>query len=169
LDYETLDRAKIARRLHQVLDDPLGQLNLPATTEISARSLVEEEEEEMTLLGASADVYNVPLTSARKFGSVIIWVKSLLRKLLRPSLEQQVIYNTENHRLLKSLRQTQQIAKQEREQIKQDLLADIANRFNEAIELIEVQKKEIAALKAEVERLKSKNNDLSSSPLNKGG
>jgi hypothetical protein len=153
LDYETIDRQKIRQRLRQVLDTPLADNRLPGLAYTEDKLLTAEDAKELKRLAASVDIYNVPLTSAHRLGSIIIRVKSILRKLLRPSLEQQVIYNTEVHRFLKKICQSQMVSKQEQEQLKQELLAEITDRLNDAMALIEVQKQEIDRLQDRVEQL----------------
>ena len=155
MDYETIDLPKVRQRLRQVLENPLADNRLPGLAESVDKLLTEEEAKELKRLAESVDIYNVPLTSAHRLGSIIIRVKSLLRKLLRPSLEQQVIYNTEIHRMLKRLHQAQTVAKQEREQLKQEVLEQMTDRLQEAMTLIELQQQEIAHLKDRVKRLES--------------
>ena len=146
MNYDSIDEEGIVRRLRQTLHAPLSPAKLPSVTGNNDRPADGELREDFELLQASCDIYNVPLTSARKFGAVIIAVKGLLRKLLRPSLEQQIIYNGANTRILQGLDRQQQ-------QLQKDLQADLTNRFAEALELINAQADRIAKLEAEVERL----------------
>lgn len=147
MNYDRIDEEGIVRRLRQTLHAPLSPAKLPSVTGNDDRPTDSELRKDFELLQASSDVYNVPLTSARKFGAVIIAVKGLLRKLLRPSLEQQIIYNGANARILHDLERQQQ-------QLQKDLQADLTNRFAEAVELINAQADRISKLEAEVEKLK---------------
>ena len=148
MDYDRIDEEAIVRRLRQTLHAPMSPAKLPSLTGNGDRPPDGELQEDLELLQASSDIYNVPLTSARKLGAVIITVKSLLRKLLRPSLEQQNIYNGANYRVLQGLERKQQ-------QLGQDLQADLTNRFTEALDLINAQADRIAKLEAEIDRLKA--------------
>jgi hypothetical protein len=159
LNYETIDRQKIRQRLRQVLDNPLADNRLPGLAQTEDKLLTEEDAKELKRLAAGVDIYNVPLTSGHRLGAIIIRVKSILRKLLKPSLEQQVIYNTEIQRFLKKIRQLQTVTEQKQEQLKQDLLAQMTDRLQEAMALIEVQKQEIDRLKDRVDRLERDRED----------
>jgi polyhydroxyalkanoate synthesis regulator phasin len=144
---ESIDKPRILQRLRQVLKPKIGTVEVSKLSS-EAGEISEADSEDMALLAAGYDIYNVPLTSARKLGSVIIGVKSLLRKLLRPSLEQQVIYNSANTRVVQGLLRSQQT-------LKQDLQGDITNRFEEVMNRLEVQSQEIDNLKAEIAHLKA--------------
>jgi hypothetical protein len=151
LTEETLDKQKILHRLRQALKPQIGSVEVSkigSETIESNESISDIDPEDLALLTAGYDIYNVPLSSARKLGSVIIWIKRILRKLLRPSLEQQVIYNSANTRIIRGLSRSQQI-------LKQDLQSDITNRFEEVMNRLEVQSQEIEKLKAEIDRLNS--------------
>ncbi|MBE9041684.1 hypothetical protein IQ235_12925 [Oscillatoriales cyanobacterium LEGE 11467] len=147
MNYDRIDEEGIVRRLRQTLHAPMSPAKLPSLTGNGDGAVDGELQEDLELLQASSDIYSVPLTSARKFGAIIITVKSLLRKLLRPSLEQQTIYNGANHRVVRGLKQHQQ-------QLRKELQADLTNRFAEALELIDAQADRIARLETQIDRLK---------------
>jgi hypothetical protein len=149
LTEESIDKQQILQRLREALKPQIGSVEVSkiGSKAIEANDSISEfDPEDLALLTAGYDIYNVPLSSARKIGSIIIWVKSILRKLLRPSLEQQVIYNSANTRLIRGLSRSQQT-------LKQDLQADITNRFEEVINRLYIQSQEIEKLKAEIDRL----------------
>lgn len=152
---ETIEKQKILRRLRQVLKPQLGSLEGDKIGDLEGdendKSLPVNAEDLAWLLAAN-DIYNVPLSSARKLGAVIIAVKRLLQKLLRPSLEQQVIYNSANTRIVRSLIRSQQT-------LKEDVQAEIANRLEELMNRLELQSQEIETLKAEIARLKAVTRD----------
>ncbi|MGB3238221.1 MAG: hypothetical protein WBB29_07990 [Geitlerinemataceae cyanobacterium] len=148
---ETIDKQQILQRLRQVLKPQIGVVEVSklGSDAIEANESISElDPEDLAMLTAGYDIYNVPLTSARKLGAVIIRVKSLLRKLLRPSLEQQVVYNSANTRIVRGLSRSQQT-------LKQDLQADIANRFEEVMNRLELQSQEMEKLKAQIDRFKA--------------
>jgi hypothetical protein len=144
---ETINQQKILQQLRQALKPQIDAVEV-AKLSSDMGSISEVDSEDMALLAAGYDIYNVPLTSARKLGSVIIGVKSLLRKLLRPSLEQQVIYNSANTRVVQGLLRSQQT-------LKQDLQGDITNRFEEVMNRLASQSQEIEKLRSELERVKA--------------
>lgn len=147
LSEESIDKPKILQRLRQVLKPKIGAVEVSKLSS-EAGEISEADSEDMALLAAGYDIYNVPLTSARKLGSVIIGVKSLLRKLLRPSLEQQVIYNSANTRVVQGLLRSQQT-------LKQDLQGDITNRFEEVMNRLNAQSQELEKLRSELDRFKA--------------
>lgn len=148
---ETIDKQKILQRLRQALRPQIqsGEISQMGTNSIAANEGSSElDPEDLALLKTGYDIYHVPLSSARKWGSLIIGVKSLLRKLLRPSLEQQVIYNSANTRLIGSLSRDQKT-------LKQDLQADLTNRFEEVMNRLNSQSQEIEKLRSELDQLKA--------------
>ncbi|HIK31824.1 MAG TPA: hypothetical protein IGS31_10850 [Oscillatoriales cyanobacterium M4454_W2019_049] len=145
---EAIEKQQILQRLRQALKPQIGAIEVAKFNSEENEIVANVDAEDLALLNSGYDIYNVPLTSARKWGVVIIAVKSLLRKLLRPSLEQQVIYNSANTRIVRGLARSQQT-------LKQDLQADITNRFEEMMNRLEAQSQEIDRLKAEIDRLKA--------------
>lgn len=148
---ESLDRKLILCRLRLALKPHLGGMEVSKMGEAAiegSEAISSLDPEDLGFLSAGYDIYHVPLSSARKLGAAIVAVKSLLRKLLRPSLEQQVIYNSANTRIVLGLARSQQT-------LKQDLQSDLTTRFEELMNRLEVQSQEMETLKAEIERLKA--------------
>lgn len=145
---EAIDKQRILQRLRQALKPQIGAIEVAKFNSEENGIVADVDAEDLALLNSGYDIYNVPLTSARKWGAIIITVKSILRKLLRPSLEQQVIYNSANTRILQGLARSQQT-------LKQDLQADMTNRFEEVMNRLEAQSQEIDRLNAEIDRLKA--------------
>jgi hypothetical protein len=78
---------------------PLAKRPLPP-------SAPEDVEAELAVLGAAQDVYDLPLRSERPVLAPVARVaNTVLRKLLKPTFERQVSYNSANHRLVQALQQ----------------------------------------------------------------
>ncbi|MCT7949178.1 hypothetical protein NG798_05205 [Ancylothrix sp. C2] len=72
-----------------------------------------DEDEDIVILKTGFDIYNIPITSYQKFMQpVIIGLRKFVRKLLKPVLERQVIYNFTNTQILQSLRKEVKVLKE---------------------------------------------------------
>lgn len=64
----------------------------------------EDEDEDIVILKTGFDIYNITITSYQKFMQpAIIGLRKFVRKLLKPVLERQVIYNFTNTQIIQSL------------------------------------------------------------------
>ncbi len=72
-----------------------------------------EDDEDMVILKTGFDIYNIPISSYQKFMQpAIIGLRKFVRKLLKPVLERQVIYNFTNTQVIQSLRKEVRVLKE---------------------------------------------------------
>lgn len=98
----------------QQIKSKLRQILEPRLFAVSNQSLLPgEEDEDMVILKTGFDIYNIPISSYQKFMQpLIIGLRKFVRKLLKPVLERQVIYNFTNTQILLSLRKEVKVLKE---------------------------------------------------------
>lgn len=153
---EEIPTQQIIDKLRQTLEPRIG-IAEPILSG-SAKSAIgfDEEDEDIALLKSGFDIYNIPITSyQRRLGSVVIAVRKIVRKLLKPVLERQVIYNFANTRVVQTL--SNQVQKLQRNQqiIDQKMTSEFSNQSPDVTAKIQVQQAAITALQSEIEQIKA--------------
>ncbi len=155
LQSEEIPTQQIIDKLRQTLEPRIGVAD-PLLSEREKSAIgFDEEDEDIALLKTGFDIYNVPITSyQRRFGSVVIAVRKIVRKLLKPVLERQVIYNFANTRVVQTL--SNQVQKLQRNQqiLDQKMTSEFSNQSPEVTAKIELQQAAITALQSEIEQIK---------------
>lgn len=117
---------------------------------------LDEEDEDIALLKTGFDIYNIPITSyQRRLGSVVIAVRKIVRKLLRPVLERQVIYNFANTRVLQTLSSQLQKLQEDQKNIETKIQSEFSNQFLEVTAQLETQQTAITALESKIEQIQA--------------
>ncbi len=155
LQSEEIPTQQIIDKLRQTLELRIGVADpLLSGREKSAIGF-DEEDEDIALLKTGFDIYNVPITSyQRRFGSVVIAVRKIVRKLLKPVLERQVIYNFANTRVVQTLSSQVQKLQQNQQTLQKKIESDFSNQSPEVTAKIELQQAAITALQSEIEQIK---------------
>lgn len=98
----------------QQIKEKLRQSLEPQLFAVSNQPLLgTEDDEDMVILKTGFDIYNIPITSYQKFMQpAIIGLRKFVRKLLKPVLERQVIYNFTNTQVIQSLRNEVRLLKE---------------------------------------------------------
>ncbi|MGL5064901.1 MAG: hypothetical protein ACRC62_33410 [Microcoleus sp.] len=146
---------QIIDKLRQTLEPRIGIAQTPMSGTENSQN-IDEGDEDIAILKTGFDIYNVPITSyQRRFGAAVIAVRKFVRKLLRPVLERQVIYNFANTRVV----QTLSIQLHELQANQQNLAGEVRSKFSdkfpEVAAQIQIQERAIAALQAEVDEMKA--------------
>lgn len=153
---EEIPTQQIIDKLRQTLEPRIGIAEpLLSGSEKSAIGF-DAEDEDIALLKTGFDIYNIPITSyQRRLGSVVIAVRKIVRKLLKPVLERQVIYNFANVRVVQTL--SNQVQKLQRNQqiLDQKITSEFSNQSPEVTAKIQIQQQAIAALQSEMEQIKA--------------
>ncbi len=106
MEPQEIPTQQITAKLRQVLE--------PRLFAVSNKSLLPgEDDEDMVILKTGFDIYNIPISSYQKFMQpAIIGLRKFVRKLLKPVLERQVIYNFTNTQILLSLKKEVRVLKE---------------------------------------------------------
>jgi hypothetical protein len=156
LQSKEIPTQQIIDKLRQTLEPRIG-ITEPLLSE-SEKSAIgfDKEDEDIALLKTGFDIYNIPITSyQRRLGSVVIAVRKIVRKLLKPVLERQVIYNFANAHVVQTLSSQVQKIQRNQQIIDQKITSEFSNQSPEAIAKIEIQQAAIAALQFEIEQIKA--------------
>jgi hypothetical protein len=155
LEYEEIPTQQIINKLRQTLEPRMGIAQTPISDRENSPDL-EEDDEDIALLKTGFDIYNVPITSyQRRFGAAVIAVRKIVRKLLRPILERQVIYNFANTRVVQTLSIKLQKLQVDRENLEQEVRSQFSDRFPEVAAQIQAQEQAITALQSELAQIKA--------------
>lgn len=156
LQYEEVPTQQIIEKLRQTLEPRIGMADSPQSGRKNSTIALDEEDEDIALLKTGFDIYNVPITSyQRRLGSVVIAVRKIVRKLLRPVLERQVIYNFANTRVVQTLSNQLQKLQENQKNLDQKLQGEFRNGFLEVTAQLETQQKAITALQSEIEQIQA--------------
>lgn len=153
---EEIPTQQIIDKLRQTLEPRIGiaDPSLPGR-ENSAVSR-DEDDEDIALLKAGFDIYNIPITSyQRRLGSAVIAVRKIVRKLLRPVLERQVIYNFANTRVVQTLSIQLQKLQENQQTLEKKIQSEFSSGFPEVTAQLETQQNAIAAFQSEIEQIKA--------------
>ena len=155
LQYEGIPTQQIIDKLRQTLEPRIGiaEVSLSERANSAAQN---EDDEDIALLKAGFDIYNIPITSyQRRLGSVVIAVRKIVRKLLKPVLDRQVIYNFANTRVVQTLSNQFQKLQENQRTLEKKIQSEFSNQSPELTAKIMVQQAAITALQSEIEQIKA--------------
>ncbi|MEG4941384.1 hypothetical protein [Microcoleus sp. F4-D5] len=172
MQYEEIPTQQIIDRLRQTLEPRIGiaepplsgtensaipyPSGTPAGNGIASLHAQNEDDEDIALLKAGFDIYNIPITSyQRRLGSAVIAVRKIVRKLLRPVLERQVIYNFANTRVVQTLSIQLQKLQENQQSLEKKIQAEFSSGSPEVTGQLETQQNAIAAFQSEIEQIKA--------------
>ncbi|MEG4318871.1 MULTISPECIES: hypothetical protein [unclassified Microcoleus] len=155
MQYEEIPTQQIIDKLRQTLEPRIGIAELPLSGRENSRAR-DEDDEDIALLKSGFDIYNVPITSyQRRLGSAVIAVRKIVRKLLRPVLERQVIYNFANTRVVQTLSIQLQKLQENQQTLEKKVTSEFSSGFPEVTVQLETQQKAIASFQSEIEQIKA--------------
>ena len=155
LQSEEIPTQQIIDKLRQTLEPRIG-IAVPPLSRMEKSAIAFEEDEDIALLKTGFDIYNIPITSyQRRLGSAVIAVRKIVRKLLRPVLERQVIYNFANTRVVQTLSNQLQKLQENQRTLEKKIQSDLSNQSPEFTAKIQVQQEAITALQSEIEQIKA--------------
>ncbi|MEG4392283.1 hypothetical protein [Microcoleus sp. BROC3] len=156
MQYEEIPTQQIIDRLRQTLEPRIGIADLPLLGTENSALARDEDDEDIALLKAGFDIYNIPITSyQRRLGSAVIAVRKIVRKLLRPVLERQVIYNFANTRVVQTLSIQLQKLQENQQSLEKKIQAEFSSGSPEVTAQLETQQNAIAAFQSEIEQIKA--------------
>lgn len=156
LQSEEIPTQQIIDKLRQTLEPRIGIVDSPLSVREKSAIALEEEDEDIALLKTGFDIYNIPITSyQRRLGSAVIAVRKIVRKLLRPVLERQVIYNFANTRVVQTLSNQLQKLQENQQSLEKKIQSEFSNESPEVRATLEIQQTAIAALQSEIEQIKA--------------
>ena len=163
MQYEEIPTQQIIDKLRQTLEPRIGiaepslsgRENSAIPFGIASLHARDEDDEDIALLKAGFDIYNIPITSyQRRLGSAVIAVRKIVRKLLRPVLERQVIYNFANTRVVQTLSLQLQKLQENQQNLEKKIKSEFSSGFPEVTAQLETQQNAIAAFQSEIEQIK---------------
>jgi hypothetical protein len=155
LQYEEIPTQQIIDKLRQTLEPRIGiaEPSLPGRKNSAIAG--DEDDEDIAVLKAGFDIYNIPITSyQRRLGSAVIAVRKIVRKLLRPVLERQVIYNFANTRVVQTLSIQLQKLQENQQTLEKKIQSEFSSGSPEVTAQLETQQNAIAAFEYEIEQIK---------------
>jgi len=155
LQYEEIPTQQIIDKLRQTLEPRIGIADslLSGRANSAAQN---EDDEDIALLKAGFDIYNIPITSyQRRLGSVVIAVRKIVRKLLKPVLDRQVIYNFANTRVVQTLSTQLQKLQENQQTLENKLRSELSSGSPEVTAQLETQQRAIASFQSEIEQIKA--------------
>ena len=156
MEYEEIPTQQIIDKLRQTLEPRIGIAQPPLSGRENSTIAQNEDDEDIALLKTGFDIYNVPITSyQRRLGSVVIAVRKIVRKLLRPVLERQVIYNFANTRVVQTLSTQLQKLQENQQTILKKIESELSSGSPEVTAQLETQQRAIAAFQSEIEQIKA--------------
>ena len=155
MQYEEIPTQQIIDKLRQTLEPRIGIAEPSLAARENSAIAREEDDEDIALLKAGFDIYNIPITSyQRRLGSAVIAVRKIVRKLLRPVLERQVIYNFANTRVVQTLSIQLQKLQENQQNLEEKIKSEFSSGFPEVTAQLETQQNAIAAFQYEIEQIK---------------
>jgi hypothetical protein len=155
LQYEEIPTQQIIDKLRQTLEPRIGIAEPSLPGRENSAIARDEDDEDIALLKAGFDIYNIPITSyQRRLGSAVIAVRKIVRKLLRPVLERQVIYNFANTRVVQTLSIQLQKLQENQQTLEKKIKSEFSRGFPEVTAQLETQQNAIAAFQSEIEQIK---------------
>ena len=155
MQYEEIPTQQIIDRLRQTLEPRIGIAEPSLPGRENSAIARDEDDEDIALLKAGFDIYNIPITSyQRRLGSAVIAVRKIVRKLLRPVLERQVIYNFANTRVVQTLSIQLQKLQENQQTLEKKIQSEFSSGFPEVTAQLETQQNAIAAFQSEIEQIK---------------
>lgn len=155
LQYEEIPTQQIIDKLRQTLEPRIGIADSPLSGRANSAAQ-NEDDEDIALLKAGFDIYNIPITSyQRRLGSVVIAVRKIVRKLLKPVLDRQVIYNFANTRVVQTLSIQLQKLQENQQTLEKKLTSELSSGSPEVTARLETQQRAIASFQSEIEQIKA--------------
>ena len=152
---EEIPTQQIIDKLRQTLEPRIGIAEQSLPGRENSAIARDEDDEDIALLKAGFDIYNIPITSyQRQLGSAVIAVRKIVRKLLRPVLERQVIYNFANTRVVQTLSIQLQKLQENQQTLEKKIQSEFSGGFPEITAQLETQQNAIAAFQSEIEQIK---------------
>jgi uncharacterized coiled-coil protein SlyX len=156
LQYEEIPTQYIIDKLRQTLDPQIGISESSQSGQKNSTIDLDAEDEDIALLKSGFDIYNIPITSyQRRLGSAVIAVRKIVRKLLRPVLERQVIYNFANTRVVQTLNNQLQKLQENQKILDREINAEFSDRFPEVTAQLAIQSQAITALQSQLEQIQA--------------
>lgn len=156
LQYEEIPTQQIIDKLRQTLEPRIGIAESSQSGNTNSAIALDAEDEDIALLKSGFDIYNIPITSyQRRLGSVVITVRKIVRKLLRPVLERQVIYNFANTRVVQTLNNQLQKLHENQKILDREINAEFSDRFPEVKAQLAIQSQAITALQAQIDQIQA--------------
>jgi len=156
LQYEEIPTQQIIDKLRQTLEPRIGIAEPSLPGRKNSAIARDEDDEDIALLKAGFDIYNIPITSyQRRLGSAVIAVRKIVRKLLRPVLERQVIYNFANTRVVQTLSIQLQKLQENQQTLEKKIQSEFSSGYPEVTAQLEIQQNAIAAFQSEIEQIKA--------------
>ena len=155
MQYEEIPTQQIIDKLRQTLEPRIG-IAEPSLPGIKNSAIAgDEDDEDIAVLKAGFDIYNIPITSyQRQLGSAVIAVRKIVRKLLRPVLERQVIYNFANTRVVQTLSIQLQKLQESQQTLEKKIQSEFSSGYPEVTAQLETQQNAIATFEYEIEQIK---------------
>ena len=155
MQYEEIPTQQIIDKLRQTLEPRIGIADPSLPGRKNSAIARDEDDEDIAVLKAGFDIYNIPITSyQRRLGSAVIAVRKVVRKLLRPVLERQVIYNFANTRVVQTLSIQLQKLQENQQTLEKKIQAEFSSGYPEVTAQLETQQNAIAAFEYEIEQIK---------------
>ena len=155
MQYEEIPTQQIIDKLRQTLEPRIGIAEASLAGRENSAIARDEDDEDIALLKAGFDIYNIPITSyQRRLGSAVIAVRKIVRKLLKPVLERQVIYNFANTRVVQTLSIQLQKLQENQQNLEKKIQSEFSSGFPEVTAQLETQQNAIAAFQSEIEQIK---------------
>lgn len=155
LQYEEIPTQQIIDKLRQTLEPRIGIADPSLPGRKNSAIARDEDDEDIAVLKAGFDIYNIPITSyQRRLGSAVIAVRKIVRKLLRPVLERQVIYNFANTRVVQTLSIQLQKLQENQQNLEKKIKSEFSSGYPEVTAQLETQQNAIAAFEYEIEQIK---------------
>lgn len=156
MQYEEIPTQQIIDKLRQTLEPRIGIAEPSLPGRKNSAIARDEDDEDIALLKAGFDIYNIPITSyQRRLGSAVIAVRKIVRKLLRPVLERQVIYNFANTRVVQTLSIQLQKLQENQQTLEKKIQSEFSSGYPEVTAQLEIQQNAIAAFQSEIEQIKA--------------
>ena len=156
MEYEEIPTQQIIDKLRQTLEPRIGIAEPPLSERANSAIAQNEDDEDIALLKAGFDIYNIPITSyQRRLGSVVIAVRKIVRKLLKPVLDRQVIYNFANTRVVQTLSTQLQKLQENQQSLEKKITSEFSSGSPEVIAQLETQQKAIANFQSEIEQIQA--------------
>ncbi|MEG4800459.1 hypothetical protein QUB63_06280 [Microcoleus sp. ARI1-B5] len=155
MQYEEIPTQQIIDKLRQTLEPRIG-IAEPLSGIANSTIAQNEDDEDIALLKAGFDIYNIPITSyQRRLGSAVIAVRKIVRKLLKPVLDRQVIYNFANTRVVQTLSTRLQKLQESQQTLEKKIQSEFSGGCPEVTAQLETQQKAIATFQSEIEQIKA--------------
>ena len=155
MQYEEIPTQQIIDKLRQTLEPRIGIADPSLLGRENSAIARDEDDEDIALLKAGFDIYNIPITSyQRRLGSAVIAVRKIVRKLLRPVLERQVIYNFANTRVVQTLSIQLQKLQKNQQTLEKKIQSEFSSGYPEVTAQLETQQNAIATFQSEIEQIK---------------